>query len=145
MAKPKQAEIALRQLALSLPEAYEDFPWGDRVFKVKKKIFLFLGRANGEGLGLAAKLAQTNQAALMLPFAAPTGYNLGKSGWVTATFSERESLPLPMLEDWVRESYRALAPATLVALLDSGAAPKETIKPSAKTKVGPRRSRARRV
>lgn len=37
MSHHAKVEAALRQLALSLPEAYEDFPWGDRVFKVKKK------------------------------------------------------------------------------------------------------------
>ncbi len=131
MPNTKQAEAALRKLALAMPESYEDFPWGDRVFKVKKKIFLFLGRSNDEGLGLAVKLPHSSQAALMLPFVEPTGYGLGKSGWVTAQFTAKDSPPLPMLEDWVRESYRAIAPVKLTALLEEEA-PKKKPAPAKK-------------
>ena len=30
-------------LALSYPGAHEEFPWGERVVKVKGKVFVFLG------------------------------------------------------------------------------------------------------
>jgi predicted DNA-binding protein (MmcQ/YjbR family) len=111
----------LRQLALSYPEVKEDFPWGDRVYKVGKKIFLFLGGEEG-GLGLSVKLPQSRDAALMFPFAQPTGYNLGKSGWVSAEFARGESIPLPMIREWIDESYRAIAPRKLVRALDERAA-----------------------
>jgi hypothetical protein len=55
----------------------EEFPWGERVVKVKKKIFVFLGKGD-RGFGLSAKLPQSQDAALMLPFAEPTAYGLGK-------------------------------------------------------------------
>ena len=38
-------QMALRDFALRYPETHEDFPWGERVIKVKGKVFLFLGGA----------------------------------------------------------------------------------------------------
>ena len=35
----------LRACALSFPGAHEEFPWGERVAKVGKKVFVFLGHA----------------------------------------------------------------------------------------------------
>jgi len=45
----------LRRFALGFPGAHEDFPWGESVVKVGKKVFVFLGRSGG-GLGLSVKL-----------------------------------------------------------------------------------------
>ena len=115
MTKP---EAALRAFALSLPRAVEEFPWGDRVVKVNKKVFVFLGTHEG-GLAMSVKLAETAAIALTLPFASPTRYGLGKSGWVTALFAKNEKPPVPMLRAWIEESYRAIAPAKLVATLDA--------------------------
>ncbi|WP_437565472.1 MmcQ/YjbR family DNA-binding protein [Sorangium sp. So ce542] len=99
----------LRDAALGYPEAVEEFPWGDRVAKVRGKIFVFLNLHEGK-LVVTAKLPQSGEAALLLPFAAPTGYNLGKSGWVTARFGPKERVPEAMLLEWIEESYRAVAP-----------------------------------
>jgi predicted DNA-binding protein (MmcQ/YjbR family) len=121
----KAAETALREFALSFPETREEFPWGDRVVKVKGKVFVFLGRSDGEEFGLSVKLPSSGMVALDLPFASPTGYGLGKSGWVTAQFSAGDEVPVPLLREWIAESYRAVAPAKLVAALDgTGAKPK---------------------
>lgn len=104
--------LALRELALAYPEAYEDFPWGDRVYKVRGKIFLFLQDADGN-LGVGTKLPDSNAFALMLPGCTPTGYGLGKAGWVSGRFAGGEEPPLAMLAGWVRESYLAVAPKRL--------------------------------
>jgi predicted DNA-binding protein (MmcQ/YjbR family) len=106
----------IRDFALSLPEAYEEFPWGERVAKVKGKVFVFLGM-DGDELGLSVKLPQSGVLALGLPFATPTGYGLGKAGWVTARFGKREKAPVDLLRSWIDESYRAVAPKKLVAAL----------------------------
>ena len=45
MAKQSAAakiEALLRKHALSYPEAYEEFPWGERAIKVKGKVFVFM-------------------------------------------------------------------------------------------------------
>jgi predicted DNA-binding protein (MmcQ/YjbR family) len=112
------AEAALRKHALSYPEAHEDFPWGERVVKVKGKVFLFLGK-HEEMLGLSVKLPGSGSFALGLPFASPTPYGLGKSGWVTARFARRDKPPLELLMKWIDESYRSVAPKRLVAALDA--------------------------
>jgi predicted DNA-binding protein (MmcQ/YjbR family) len=119
---PSPAEAALRTHALSCPEAKEDFPWGERVIKVKGKVFLFLGRPEGASLGLSVKLPGSASFALGLPFASPTGYGLGKSGWVTARFGPNEKPPLDLLRQWIDESYRAVAPKRLAACLNQAAA-----------------------
>lgn len=113
----KQGEAKLLKAALAYPGAYEDFPWGERVVKVGKKIFVFLGMV-GDRLRVGLKLPESADAALALPFAERTGYNLGKSGWITATFSETDEIPLPVLLDWLDESYRAIAPKKLIRELE---------------------------
>jgi predicted DNA-binding protein (MmcQ/YjbR family) len=111
---------ALRRYALSFPGATEDFPWGERVVKVKGKVFVFLGTdpVPGGALGLSVKLPESGQDALDLPFTKPTGYGLGKSGWVSATFEAKDRPPVEILKGWIRESYCAVAPKKLVAELE---------------------------
>src|SRR5205807_10096331 len=88
----RRASQALREFALGFPEATEDFPWGERVAKVSGKVFVFLGAdpVPGGGMGLSVKLPVSREEALDLPFAKPTGYGLGKSGWVSARFEAGE-------------------------------------------------------
>jgi predicted DNA-binding protein (MmcQ/YjbR family) len=105
---------------LGFPGAHEDFPWGESVIKVRKKVFVFLGRS-GDGLSLSVKLPESNLLALDLPFASPTGYGLARGGWVTARFEKGDSPPMELLRQWVIESYRAVAPRTLVKELDAKA------------------------
>ena len=100
---------ALRKFALSHPQAAEDSPWGERTIKVRGKIFVFLSE-DGERLYLTVKLPQSSDAALGLPFTSPTRYRLGRSGWVSARFPKGSAIPLEMFQDWIEESYRAVAP-----------------------------------
>jgi predicted DNA-binding protein (MmcQ/YjbR family) len=114
----RSALAALRRHALSYPEAVEDFPWGDQVIKVKGKIFVFLGAGKDGGFGISAKLPETHALALTLKDVTPTGYGLGKAGWVTARIAKGERIPVDLYRDWIDESYRAVAPKTLVRTLD---------------------------
>jgi predicted DNA-binding protein (MmcQ/YjbR family) len=114
--KPRDAFKALRKVAKAYPGAWEDHPWGETVYKVGKKVFVFLGVDKGEGaFGLSCKLPQSSEAAVtMFSFAAPTGYGLGKSGWVSARFGKTEDVPVGLLEQWIEESYVAVAPKRTV-------------------------------
>ena len=116
----RRCESALRKYALGFPETWEDFPWGERVVKVGKKVFVFMGLPDGQ-LTLSVKLPESHTVALMLRFAEPTGYGLGNSGWVTARFAGNEKPPEDLLREWIEESYRAVAPKKLVATLSGEA------------------------
>lgn len=112
-------ELALRDFAMNYPEAHEDFPWGHRALKVRGKAFAFLGNAShGQTeMSVSLKLFASHESALLLPFVEPTGYGMGKSGWITARFAPGEDPPLPLLLSWLDESYRLIAPKRLVATL----------------------------
>jgi predicted DNA-binding protein (MmcQ/YjbR family) len=113
--KLRRAKAALRAFALAYPGAREEFPWGERVIKVGKKVFVFLGTPDGDDLGLSVKLPATASIALLFPFATPTGYGLGKAGWISAEFGPGDNIPLAMLRQWIDESYRAVAPRRTAA------------------------------
>ena len=113
----------LRAFGLAYPGTHTKSPWpGHMDLAVKDKTFAYLS-VEGEPLSLSCKLPQTGMMALELPFTEPTGYGLGKSGWVSATFDGRSQPPVAMLKAWIDESYRAQAPKKLVASLDKPAAP----------------------
>jgi predicted DNA-binding protein (MmcQ/YjbR family) len=108
-------ELELRDYAMAFPEATEDHPWGHRAIKVKGKSFLFLGgEKDTKELSLSVKLPSSRDVAVDLPFAEPTGYGLGKSGWVSARFAKVSDVPIDLLKAWIDESYRAIAPKKLV-------------------------------
>lgn len=102
----------LKGEALGFPGAWEDHPWGDTVVKVGKKIFVFLGEE-----GFSVKLPESAEEALSLG-AEPTGYGLGKAGWVSVRFQGDDD-PVDLYCDWIDESYRAVATKTLVKQLDA--------------------------
>jgi predicted DNA-binding protein (MmcQ/YjbR family) len=105
------------QRALEFPEAYVDHPWGETVVKVNKKVFLFAGSDDGDTAGVSVKLPESRDQALGLADAVPTGYGLGKAGWVSITFGTKPP-PVGVLLDWLEESYRTVAPKRLVRQLD---------------------------
>jgi predicted DNA-binding protein (MmcQ/YjbR family) len=118
--KPKpdiaRAEAAVAAKAMAYPEATEDHPWGHRAFKVRGKTFLFLS-TESSGMNISVKLPESGVLALELPFAEPTGYGLGKSGWVSAKWNAGKDVPLSLVGEWLDESYRAIAPKKLSATM----------------------------
>lgn len=116
MVKAEKPFDRARRIALGFPEAYEEFPWGETAIKVRGKVFVFM-RTHETGFGLSVKLPHSREFALEYPFTEPTGYGLGKSGWVTSTFGTKDKPPFDVLEAWIGESYRAIAPKKLSATL----------------------------
>ncbi|MGX1134587.1 putative DNA-binding protein (MmcQ/YjbR family) [Streptomyces glaucescens] len=112
----------VRGFALGLPGAAEEFPWGESVAKVNKKVFVFLGVDDGSyPLGVTVKLTDgtAHAHALTAPGAEPAGYGLGKSGWVSIPLEHEGAPSAELLCDWVEESYRTIAPKRLIADLDT--------------------------
>lgn len=107
---------AVVEHALSLPGAWEDHPWGETVAKVGKKVFVFLGMPDTEEPGMSVKLTESHDHALSLPGAAPTGYGLGRAGWVSLPLASADT---ELLCEWIDESFRNVAGKRLVAQLDA--------------------------
>ena len=111
--------------ALSLPGAFEDHPWGETVAKVGKKVFVFFGsEASPTWPSMTVKLVESHDQAMAIPGTEPTGYGLGKSGWVTFEPAPEEMPSLETLKSWIDESYCAQAPKKLAAQIPFDAAPK---------------------
>ncbi len=110
---------SLHEFGMSLPEAWEDNPWGDRVVKVGKKIFLFVSGPDSERAVATVKVPDSRDHALSYPEAFPTRYGLGKHGWVTLFVDAVPVEEREVLLDFVEESYRAVATKTLVKRLDA--------------------------
>lgn len=111
----------VRDFALGLPGATEEFPWGETVAKVNKKVFVFLGVSDGSyPMGVTVKLKDevAHAHAMTAPGAEPAGYGLGKAGWVRVPLEEKGAPAVELLCDWVEESYRTIAPKRLIAELD---------------------------
>jgi predicted DNA-binding protein (MmcQ/YjbR family) len=67
---------------------------------------------------MTVKLDESHGHALSLEGAEPTGYGLGAHGWVTVPL-HGPGVTLPLLREWVEESYRIVAPKRLVRELDA--------------------------
>jgi len=117
----KQAEQRLIRFALTYPETTLEHPWGHDVVKVKGKMFASFGGEEGTKgeFSLSVKLPVSSEMALTLPWVEPTGYGLGKSGWVTARLKSGSDFEIDTLKGWIDQSYRAVAPKALVKSLTS--------------------------
>ena len=98
----------IRDIALALPEAYEELTWGEVTLRVRKKIFVFPGR----GSTLMVKADREELEPLLGdPRFRPAPY-LARGGWV-----QMDLAAAPIDWDEIRElvltSYCLIAPKTL--------------------------------
>ncbi len=119
---PKQVQQKLIAYALTFPETRVDHPWGDEVVKVKDKMFAAFGGdpAGAKEMSMSVKLPVSAEMALTLSWVEPTGYGLGKSGWVTARIKAGEAADIETMKGWIAQSWRACAPKTLIKKFDGG-------------------------
>jgi len=117
----EKVRARLLAFALTLPDSEVDHPWDSDVVKTngKKKVFVFLGHHDPEVTPrIGVKLVDSHEQALQLPCAEPTGYGLGRAGWVSIELGP-DAPPVGVLEDWIEESYRQVALKRNVKELDA--------------------------
>jgi predicted DNA-binding protein (MmcQ/YjbR family) len=106
----------LEQMVSRLPEAgrVDIEAWGgEPTFRVNDKTFVF---TNPEASGITVKLSKEEAAAVVASdgHAEPTGYGLGRHGWVSIDLAGRVSEQRwREVEEWVRTSYTLVAPKRL--------------------------------
>jgi predicted DNA-binding protein (MmcQ/YjbR family) len=106
----------LEEIVARLPQAerVDVEAWdGEPTFRVNGKTFIFSSR---EASAISVKLPKEEAAAVVAtdPQAEPTGYGLGRHGWIsvsipTTTSAKRWS----EIEEWIRTSYTLVAPKKL--------------------------------
>lgn len=104
---------ALRKFSMKLPEAEEGSSCVNRAFRARGKAFAYLGM-KPDHYRLMVKLSDSVARAEALQEKRPDAFNVGKHGWTTIRLPHSEMGPKGLLESWIEESYRALAPAALV-------------------------------
>lgn len=107
-------------MVAELPEAtrVDVEAWGgEPTFRVRGKNFVFAGT---DFTGISVKLDKEEAAAVVAtePGAAPTGYGLGRHGWVSVTLpTEAKDPRWAQVEEWVRTSYALVAPKALAKVV----------------------------
>jgi predicted DNA-binding protein (MmcQ/YjbR family) len=127
MAAPSRPIIRLRKLCLALPDAHEVEAWGEPTFRVRNKIFaMYADAGNHHGGGRPAvwlKAAPGDQEAMVA--AAPDCFfappYVGPKGWIGVWLDG--VVEWDDVADFVRDSYRLVAPKRLCASLDSETPP----------------------
>jgi predicted DNA-binding protein (MmcQ/YjbR family) len=103
-----------------LPEAVrvDIEAWGgEPTFRVNNKNFVFTDQ---KASGISVKLPKDEAAAVVAtdPGASPTGYGLGRHGWVSIVIGARPSAGRwREIEEWVRTSYTLVAPKRLARVV----------------------------
>jgi hypothetical protein len=110
------ALAALQRLALSYPEVETATVCERTGYKARGKAFLFIG-GDDESYNCMLKLRDSLAEAEALAKRQPENYAVGGHGWVTLTFPRKKSPPPQLLQRWLDESFRLLAPKGLVAKL----------------------------
>ena len=109
----------LEKIVGRLPEAsrVDIEAWdGEPTFRVNNKNFVF---ADKQASGISVKLPKDEAQAVIATdsLAEPTGYGLGKHGWVSVTIVDADDDRWKQIEEWVRTSYTLVAPKRLAKLV----------------------------
>jgi predicted DNA-binding protein (MmcQ/YjbR family) len=105
----------LEAMVARLPEAVrvDIEAWdGEPTFRVRGKNFVFTDR---DASGISVKLGKEEAAAVVATddLAEPTGYGLGRHGWVSVQIGRANAARWEQVEEWVRTSYTLVAPKKL--------------------------------
>src|SRR5436190_3788123 len=98
----------LRDIALALPEAYEELTWGEVTLRVRKKIFVFAG----QGTGMSVKTDLEECEALLGDARFRPAPYLARGGWVAMDFTVAP-LDWDEITELIHTSYCLVALKTL--------------------------------
>jgi len=82
----------LKAQCAAKPDAVEDHPWGETVFKVRGKVFAFLGMSDRASVTVKPH-ADDLDGLLALPFIERAPY-IGRYGWVSVQIADDAALEL---------------------------------------------------
>lgn len=99
---------AIKVKASQYSEVAEGTSCTQNSFKRGKKAFLFAGEQGGR-YKVMVKLKDSIPEAKKLALAEPGKYQVGKPPWVTARFSNEDTLPAEIWQRWLDESYELSA------------------------------------
>lgn len=85
---------AVQAHCLSLPDAVEDYPWGEIVYKIKGKLFAAMGRSLP--LRVTVKADPTDAHSLVQRQGIERAAYVGRYGWVTVTVEDTDTLNLTL-------------------------------------------------
>jgi len=107
----------VRLVCLGFPEASEQETWGHPTFRVRSKIFAGIGRDDDGLVTMSMKAASGEQASLLAtghPFFMPK--YVGSKGWIGVIIDD--DTDWEEVAELIEDSYRTIAPKTLVKLLE---------------------------
>jgi predicted DNA-binding protein (MmcQ/YjbR family) len=87
------------------PDAVEDHPWGETVFKVKGRVFAFLGR--GDSSGVTVKVTPEERDMLLQNDSIEVARYVGRYGWLSVRIGDDETLELAL--GLIDDSYDLIA------------------------------------
>ena len=107
----------LLAIALNLPEATEDWPWGSIHCKVRGKIFVGWSRDQNGVMSLGVRTSMDRQALLIAtdPAVSIAKY-VGKYGGIDIALDDEPDWD--DVEEFIVESYRLIAPKRLAKILE---------------------------
>jgi predicted DNA-binding protein (MmcQ/YjbR family) len=112
----------LEKIVARLPQAerVDVAEWGDHpTFRVNGKNFVFSDQAATQ---LSLKLPKEEAAAVVAtdPTVVPTGYGLGRHGWIAVTLDDpADDDRWQLVEEWVRTSFTLVAPKKLARQVEA--------------------------
>jgi predicted DNA-binding protein (MmcQ/YjbR family) len=110
----------LEKIVARLPEAerVNVEAWGgEPTFRVRNKNFVFTDEPVSR-MSVKLPVEEADAVVATDPGAKPTGYGLGRHGWVSVEVGEGATKERwEMVEEWVRTSYTLVAPKTLAKIV----------------------------
>ena len=97
---------ALWEHCKAKPDAKEEHPWGDTVFKVRGKGFAFMGPYGSSGGVTVKPPADEREGLLGVPYISKAKY-IGRYGWVDVRVEDDESLRLAL--ELIDDTYEQIA------------------------------------